>query len=171
MTYYILLTLCLIILISYTFEVSGKFSKIPGVILLMLLGIAMRYLSIHFGLNIPDISVLLPIMGTMGLILIVLEGSLDLTITSDKRSLIVKSMASAITLFISFILIFAAILHIFYGYPFRTSIVNAIPFGIISSAVAIPSSVNLSKEDKEFVVYESSISDIVGILFFLLLYI
>jgi hypothetical protein len=38
--------------------------------------------------------------------------------------------------------------------------------GIISSAVAIPSASALKKSDKEFVIYESSISDIFGILAF-----
>ena len=44
--------------------------------------------------------------------------------------------------------------------------INSIPLGIISSAVAIPSASGLKMQDKEFVIYESSISDIFGILAF-----
>ena len=43
---------------------------------------------------------------------------------------------------------------------------NAIPLGIISSAVAISSAIHLNREEKEFVVYESSFSDIFGIIIF-----
>ena len=43
---------------------------------------------------------------------------------------------------------------------------NAIPFAIISSAIAIPSVQNLRTENREFVTYESSVSDIFGVLLF-----
>ena len=46
------------------------------------------------------------------------------------------------------------------------SVIYAIPLSIISSAVAIPSAANLLKQDKEFVVYESTFSDILGIMMF-----
>jgi hypothetical protein len=44
--------------------------------------------------------------------------------------------------------------------------INAIPFCIISSAIAIPSAQNISASKKEFVIYESSISDIFGVILF-----
>ncbi len=44
--------------------------------------------------------------------------------------------------------------------------INAITFCIISSAIAIPSVGSLSKENKEFVIYETSFSDILGVLIF-----
>jgi hypothetical protein len=52
------------------------------------------------------------------------------------------------------------------GFPLKTSLINAIPLSIISSAIAIPSAVNLPEEQKEFVIYESSLSDILGVLIF-----
>ena len=48
----------------------------------------------------------------------------------------------------------------------RTGLLNAIPFCVISSAIAIPSVSNLTGTQREFVIYESSLSDIFGILFF-----
>ena len=39
----------------------------------------------------------------------------------------------------------------------------AVPFAVISSAVAIPSSEVLVDEDREYVIYESSWSDIIGV--------
>ena len=44
--------------------------------------------------------------------------------------------------------------------------INAIPFCVISSAIAIPSVRNLASKHKEFVIYESSLSDIIGVLIF-----
>src|SRR5690554_5304355 len=49
---------------------------------------------------------------------------------------------------------------------FRKALIGAIPLTVISSAIAIPSAINLGKKNKEFVTYESSISDILGVLFF-----
>ena len=54
----------------------------------------------------------------------------------------------------------------FLQYDLRASLLNIIPFAVISSAVAIPSAAGLTPENREFVTYESSISDIIGILAF-----
>lgn len=48
--------------------------------------------------------------------------------------------------------------------------INIIPLAIISSAVAIPSAADLLPANREFVTYESSLSDIIGILFFNFIY-
>lgn len=166
MTYYILLILCLIVLVSYLFEVTSRYSKVPGVILLMTTGLALRYFTSSYELSIPDLSILLPLMGTLGLILIVLEGSLDLTISAAKKTLITKSFTSAAILFALIVIFFSALLYYQLNCSFQISLLNAIPFAIISSAVAIPSSMHLNTDNKEFIVYESSVSDIIGILFF-----
>jgi hypothetical protein len=50
--------------------------------------------------------------------------------------------------------------------PVKLALANAIPLGIISSAIAIPSARNLLAEQKEFITYESSLSDIFGVIFF-----
>lgn len=166
MTYYLLIALCVIILISYIFDITGKYTKIPGVILLIVTGVSARYIMDYFHFEIPDLSGLLPLMGTLGLILIVLEGSLDLTLRREKQGLIVGSINTALWLFIIFEAIFAFILVKFYHIQLDVALLNTIPIGIISSAVAIPSAAGLKSDDREFIVYESSFSDIVGILAF-----
>ncbi|MCB0509554.1 MAG: hypothetical protein KDC82_02245, partial [Bacteroidetes bacterium] len=50
--------------------------------------------------------------------------------------------------------------------PGNVAVMNAIPLSIISSAVAIPSAAALLPLDKEFIVYESTFSDILGIMMF-----
>jgi potassium/hydrogen antiporter len=166
MNYYLLIALCVIIIISYIFDITFRFTKIPGVILLIITGMVGNYVLAYFGIEIPDLSGLLPMMGTIGLILIVLEGSMDLTISASKKKVISQSVSAAIVLFVLFTVIFSYILVGFLNHPLKSAILNVIPLGIISSAVAIPSANVLKKADKEFVVYESSISDIIGILVF-----
>lgn len=166
MTYYIIIALCVIVIFSYIFELSAKYTKMPGVILLIITGMFINSLTENFNIKIPDLSGLLPLMGTIGLILIVLEGSLDLTIDSSKKKLIANSITASIILFAVFVTILTLVLVYAYQFSVKQSLINSIPLGIISSAVAIPSSIGLNKPDKEFVIYESSISDIIGILAF-----
>jgi Kef-type K+ transport system membrane component KefB len=166
MTYTLLIALCIIILLSYVFDITSRFSKIPGVILLILTGMAIHYILEYMQIDIPNVSGLLPVMGTLGLILIVLDASLDLSISREKIKLITNSVSSAIFLFVIFVAIFSLILIKFYHYPVIPSLLNAIPLGVISSAVAIPSSSGLQDSEREFITYESSLSDIVGILAF-----
>lgn len=166
MTYYLLITLCIIVILSYIFDITSRYTKIPGVILLIITGMGLKYGLDYMGIDLPDFSGLLPVMGTVGLILIVLEGSMDLTISSEKKKVILHAVSSAFFVFVLFTASFTLFLVILLDYPIRFAALNMIPLGIISSAVAIPSASTLKKTDKEFVVYESSISDIIGILVF-----
>jgi potassium/hydrogen antiporter len=166
MNYYLLIALCVIVLISYIFDITSKYTRIPGVILLIVTGMIINYLLTYFNIHIPDISGLLPMMGTVGLVLIVLEGSLDLNLSRKKRKLITQSVSSAIMQFMVLVSILTYILVSFFDYSLKIALANIIPLGIISSAVAIPSASGLNKSDREFVTYESSFSDIIGILAF-----
>ena len=166
MTIAIIITLCVLVLIAYIFDLTASKTKIPSVILLLLLGWLLRELVNYFSIVVPDLSPALPLLGTVGLILIVMEGSLELELNHSKASLIRKSFLSATVpmLILSFGLAWAFGL---FGQPaFRFNLVNAIPFCVISSAIAIPSSRGLGERNREFIVYESSLSDILGVLFF-----
>jgi hypothetical protein len=136
------------------------------VILLLLLGWGARQTSDFISFPVPDLTGLLPIFGTIGLILIVLEGALELELNRSKFKLIRKSFfGSFVSMFVlSFIVAYA--FYYFGNISMKQSLVNAIPICIISSSVAISSARNLSPSDKEFVIYESSLSDILGVLFF-----
>jgi len=166
MTYYIIIVLCLIIILSYIFDITSKYTKIPGVILLIALGIVIQIVVSATGLKIPNLKPALPVLGTIGLVLIVLEASLDLKLERKKARLIGKSILSAISLFLIFVACMSFIMVKFMHLGITESILNSMPFGVISSAVAISASVNLTKENREFIVYESSFSDISGIIVF-----
>ena len=49
---------------------------------------------------------------------------------------------------------------------FLVSMIYAIPLSIVSGAIVIPSVVNFREERREFMIYEATFSDILGILFF-----
>lgn len=162
----IIITLCVLLLLAYLFDISSSKTKIPSVILLLILGWGVKQGADLIGQPIPDLSPVLPILGTIGLILIVLEGSLELEINASKKMVIGKSSIIAIVqmLLISFGLAFC--FHYIGGTTLMKGLINAVPIAVISSAIAIPSARNLAKGNREFVTYESSLSDIFGVIFF-----
>jgi potassium/hydrogen antiporter len=166
MTNYIILALCVIVLLAYIFDITSKYSRIPGVILLIVLGLLIQLLAKAINLEIPNLKPVFPVIGTLGLILIIMEASLDLKLEKNKKVLIFKSISSALGLFIAFTGFFTVIMTAIFDFSVRASILNGIPLGIISSSVAITSSRLLPARDREFIVYESSFSDIFGIIVF-----
>ena len=167
MTITILITLCSLLLIAYLFDLTSALTKIPSVLLLLLLGWLVRQASQLMEIDIPDLKRLLPFLGTIGLILIVLEGALELEFNRSKKTVIKKSFFVAMIPMISLALLLAFMFQYFdENASFKESLTNAIPFCVISSAVAISSVKNLTASDSEFIIYESSFSDILGVLFF-----
>jgi len=166
MTTTIIITFCILLLIAYVFDLTSSKTKIPSVILLLLLGWAVRQFTVLLDIHLPDFSPILPVLGTVGLILIVLEGSLELELNKSKFGLIRKSFLGALVPMITLAFLLAFAFKYFGHFGLKDSLINAIPFCVISSAIAIPSVRNLSSHNKEFVIYESSLSDILGVLFF-----
>jgi len=166
MTTAIIITICTLLLIAYVFDLTSSKTRIPSVILLLLLGWIVRQISTFVGITIPNLSALLPILGTIGLILIVLEGSLELELNKSKSRMVLKTFVMALLPMLALSFLVAALFHYYGNFPFKLCLANAIPICIISSAVAIPSVRSLNSFNKEFIIYESSLSDIIGVLFF-----
>ena len=163
----ILIVLPLLIIFSYVFDIIARKTKFPAVILLMFTGISLRLAVSIYGIDdFEFLEGLIPVLGTIGLILIVLEGALELNITVDKLPVIIKGfLAAGLILILNVIAISLAFEHLL-GMSHQAAIIYATPLSIISSAVAIPSSAGLRQQEKEFVVYESTFSDILGIMLF-----
>lgn len=166
MTNAIIITLCVLLLIAYVFDLTASKTKIPSVILLLLLGFVVRELADILQVSLPDLTPVLPVLGTIGLILIVLEGALELEFNASKTPLIKRSFAVALLPMLALAFGLAWVLQQVGGYSFKDSLTNAIPLCVISSAIAIPSVKSLDRYSKEFVIYESSLSDILGVLLF-----
>lgn len=161
-----LIILSSLVIFSYGFDLIARKFKIPSVILLLLSGIGLRYLANWLEFPVPNFEPILPLVGTIGLILIVLEGSLELKLEREKASLIKSSLHSA---FFILILTSTAIAFAYYylsGSSLKICFLNAVPLGVISSSIAIPSASILPTARKEFIVYESSLSDIFGVVLF-----
>ena len=163
----ILILLPLIIIFSYFFDLLAKKTKFPSVILLMITGMIARAIANQYGFeNTVLLNSLIPVLGTIGLILIVMEGALELEIKKEKIGLIFSGfLAAFVILIINIILLKSFFINIL-EIPNKTSVLYAIPLSIISSAVVIPSANGLLNKDKEFIIYESTFSDILGIVFF-----
>lgn len=167
MTSTIIITLCILLLIAYVFDLTSSRTRIPSVILLLLLGWAVRQVSAVLHITIPDLSELLPLFGTVGLILIVLEGSLELELNSSKTPVIKKSVMAALLPMLALAFLLAYVFQLFHpGITYRNALTNAVPLCVISSSIAIPSVKYLSSFNREFITYESSLSDIFGVVFF-----
>jgi len=166
MTITIIITLCTLLLVAYLFDLTSSITRIPSVLLLLLLGWIVREVSVFMHLAIPDLTGLLPFFGTLGLILIVLEGSLELELNRSKKKLIIQSFFAALLPMIGLSFAMAALLVYDQHVPMKQALTNVIPLCVISSSVAISSVKNLPSHDREFVIYESSLSDMMGVLFF-----
>ncbi len=164
--YSVLIVLSVLVVLSYAFNYIAIKIKIPSVLLLIASGIALKYAADHSNLTLPPTKTLLEILGVTGLIFIVLEASLDLKIQRDKLPLISRAFLSAIVLLTLTAGLIALIFTTYYDTNFNQALIHAIPLSVISSAIAIPSVSNMQEEKKEFIVYESTFSDILGIIAF-----
>ena len=163
----ILFVLPLLIIFSYLFDAFARKTKFPSVILLMATGIIIRFVISFSGYdNFAFLDNLIPVLGTIGLILIVLEGAIELEITREKLPLIVKGFLAALIILIGNIYVLQFLFKTLFGMEGAPAVLFAIPLAIISSAVAIPSASSLLQLEREFVVYESTFSDILGIMIF-----
>jgi potassium/hydrogen antiporter len=155
-----------LLLFAYLLDIVGRRFRLPSVVLLILSGIAVRQMLESIHLHLHWIDPIVPVIGTLGLILIVLEGSLDLRVSRERLGLIVRAGTSTLLGFSVTLVAFAALFRFALHLDLPVAVLAAIPFAVVSSAVAIPASHGLPDHPREFVIYESSLSDIVGVLVF-----
>ncbi|MFK7756317.1 MAG: cation:proton antiporter [Flavobacteriales bacterium] len=155
-----------IIIISYLFNILSSKTNIPSVVMLIGLGIIIQKAAKGFGYDLPDLQTPLVFLGTVGVILIVLEAALDLELSKEKWPTIWKSLVAALLGLLVSTFIIAMFFKLVMSLDTLTSYFYAIPLSILSSAIIIPSVGGLIPSQKEFMVYESTFSDILGIMLF-----
>jgi hypothetical protein len=74
----IIISLCLLLLIAFFYSCKDK-NTVCYIITFRLVRV-----TFFFDINLPDLTATLPVLGTIGLILIVLEGSLELELNNLK---------------------------------------------------------------------------------------
>ena len=162
----VLIITCAIVIVSYLFSIFSAFVKVPSVLLLLVFGMALRFIadSQHWGIDFPEQFT--ELFGTVGLVMIVLEAGLDLQIERSKFKLIRDSFIAAFIIFILSAAGIATVLNYWMHEDIAKCIVYAIPLSIMSSSIVIPSLTHISDKKKEFLVYEASFSDMLGIMLF-----
>ncbi len=156
----------LIVIISYLFNLIANRFSIPSVLLLILLGMAMHGAVKVLGLHVPEMTPILEVLGIIGLIMIVLEASLDLELTGDKRGLISRAFFTALVNLVISAVAVGGVMVLYLKVDLTTGLLYAVPLSIMSSAIIIPSVSALDKDKREFMIYESTFSDILGIMLF-----
>lgn len=157
----------LIVIVSYFFSHIAKRTSIPSVLMLISLGLIINY-TLKF-LGVPDLflDTWLELLGIVGLIMIVLESALDLKLSKEKLPIIIKSFIAALIGLIVYVVLIAFVLQIFIpSIDFLNAMIYAMPLSIMSSAIVLPSVGTMIKEKKEFMIYESTFADILGIMIF-----
>ncbi len=167
--YLILIFFSSLVLCAFVWDHFGRRLKVPTVLFLLGTGLGLKALANYAGLDYSFVNDSLPIIGSIGLILIVLEGSMELEITADKRKIIHRSLWAATLLLVFGSLVLAIGFSFFTEQSFRICLINAVPLAIISSAIAIPSAARLPAAERQFVIYESAFSDVLGVMLFSLL--
>ena len=163
----ILIIIPVLIIFSYLFDAFSRKTKFPSVLLLIGTGMVSRAIADWYGFaGLEMLTALIAVLGTIGLILIVLEGALELQIKKESMGALFSGFTAALVILVVNIWVVGQLITLFTDISPSLSIVLAVPLSIISSAVAIPSAAGLLQQDREFVVYESTFSDILGILIF-----
>lgn len=164
--YTFIIAISLLTVISYLYNLVSKKSGIPSVLLLLVTGIFVREVLMSNSIAFSVPQKLVEIFGVLGLIMILLEAGLDLTVSRKKTGLIKRSFFSALIILILSACVCAGFLHFYLQEPYLKCFIYAVPLSVVSSAIVIPSISHLANEKREFLVYETSFSDIAGILLF-----
>jgi Kef-type K+ transport system membrane component KefB len=163
---YYLIIICSLVVVSYIFSLISKYIRVPSVLLLLFAGIGLRYVADKSGLSVEFPTSIVEVLGIVGLIMIVFEAGLDLKLGRSKLKLIRNSFFSALVILIISCVFISAIIYYWLKEPIIKCIVYAIPLSIMSSSIVIPSLHLLTSAKKEFLIYEASFSDILGIMLF-----
>ncbi|MFT4855566.1 MAG: cell volume regulation protein A [Algoriphagus sp.] len=166
-SYNLIIEFSVIIILSFLFNGLSKKTNVPAVLMLIALGLGLQYVLKYFTSEVVDFFPILEVLGIVGLIMIVLEAALELELKREKLFPILKSMAIALIGLMASTWAAASILY--YYIPemtMQSAWLYATPLSILSSAIIIPSVSGLKKKKKEFHIYESTFSDILGIMLF-----
>jgi NhaP-type Na+/H+ or K+/H+ antiporter len=166
-SYNIIIEASVILILSFIFNGISKRTNIPSVLLLIFLGVILQFVLSFFTSDEVNFFPALEILGIIGLIMIVLEAALELELKREKLVPILKSMAVALIGLLGSAYLAALILYQFVPeMSMESAWLYATPLSILSSAIIIPSVSGLASFKKEFHIYESTFSDIMGIMMF-----
>ncbi len=162
----ILIVVCAVIVVSYLFSILARIIRVPSVLLLLFAGVGLSAIGNANGYRLELPGIVVEGLGVVGLIMIVLEAGLDLKLERKNAKLIRDAFFSALVIFLISAAAISFLLYQWLSEDFEKCIVYAIPLSIMSSTIVIPSLHPLTQQKKNFLIYEASFSDILGILLF-----
>ncbi|MFT5336734.1 MAG: NhaP-type Na+/H+ or K+/H+ antiporter [Sphingobacteriales bacterium] len=165
-TFSFIIAASVVVILSYVFNIISKKTSIPSVLMLIATGMIIKQMMVALNIPLKDLMPSLEILGTVGLIMIVLEAALDLKLSKEKWPTIWKSFTVGLLGLVFSSFAAAMVINYFAIHDPMVALVYAIPLSIMSSAIIIPSVGDLEPAKKEFMIYESTFSDILGIMFF-----
>tara|TARA_R110001592_G_scaffold37961_3_gene125946 strand:+ start:8895 stop:10154 length:1260 start_codon:yes stop_codon:yes gene_type:complete len=166
-SYNLIIEVSIIIILSFLFNRISSKTNIPAVLMLIILGVAIQYGLKYANVGDIDFFPVLEVLGIVGLIMIVLEAALELELKKEKLVPILKSLVIGLVGLVASAWIAALVLYQFIPeMTMQSAWLYATPLSILSSAIIIPSVTGLKEHKKEFHVYESTFSDILGIMMF-----
>lgn len=114
--YAVIAALCGIIILSYVFHLISQKTRIPSVLMLIGLGMAIKFSfeGRQEFLVKNEVLSILKILGNVGLVMIVLEAALDLKLRRENQKMVWLSLLSA---FLCLSLSLAAITSVIYFFP------------------------------------------------------
>ena len=166
-SYNLIIVASVTIILSFIFGEVARKTNVPSVLLLIALGIASKFGLDAMGLGSINFFPILEVLGIVGLIMIVLEAALELELKREKLVPIFKALVVALVGLLVSAWVAAMILQwSIEGMTTMQAWLYATPLSILSSAIIIPSVTGLRAHKKEFHIYESTFSDILGIMLF-----
>ena len=126
----IILAFSAVVITAYAFDILCRKVRLPSVIILLLSGIAVRQTFDRAGWSLPYLDDVLPVLGTIGLVLIVLEGALDLELKAEKVPLISRTLAASAIGFTLSLVAIAAALHGWFATDWTRAFLTASPFAV-----------------------------------------
>lgn len=159
----LVLSIGIIIFAAHLFTAMFQKTKVPDVLLLILIGILIgpNFLNV---LRPQDFGFAGPILSSIALILMLFEGGNHLSINNLKESLKDSIPIALITFFITFILS-SFLIFTFITQEIFTSVYAGAVLGSISPAVVVPfiNLLKISQKTKSLLFIESAITDVLSI--------
>jgi Kef-type K+ transport system membrane component KefB len=156
------------IIVSHLFNVLAWRTNMPSVLMLIVVGLALHQVIAFYGWGKPGplVTQVLNVLGISGLIMIVLEAALELKLSVIRRELIIRSFIVALLTLGGTVAAITFIIQHFVDADLFRCLVYAVPLSIVSSAIVLPSVARLQRDRRDFMVFEATFSDIMGIMIF-----
>lgn len=157
----------LLVFLAHFFSVLFRRSKVPDVLLLMLIGIVIGPVLGLVGTD--DLGKVGSVFTSVTLVVILFEGGLDISIDNLRSSWKLTLNLAMVSFFISSLL--CTLIGVIFGMPFSQSLTLGFILGGTSSAVVIPLTrmLKIGTQTKTALVLESALTDVFCIVFALAL--